>query len=98
MTPLVFDQKGRAQLPPEFDHWYPPAPVFDQRPGALEATRAVGRLSAVGMNTPEGWRVALHDGAGPVALLTPEDASALAAELGTLAATMHALLTTGEMP
>jgi hypothetical protein len=57
--------------------------IFDQRPGALEATR--GALpswpAVVGHRGPQGWRVAVLLCGEMAAELTPEQAEWLAADL-----------------
>lgn len=62
------------------------APAFDQRPGALEATRGMDPVPLVcGRHDPDGWKVTLLLGGGAQLALTPDQARELALELGAMA-------------
>ncbi|WP_374414270.1 hypothetical protein [Novosphingobium colocasiae] len=56
---------------------------FDQRPGALEATRGCesAAVVAVGHQGPDGWRVAMLHRGQVVAELSPEAAMLLSIEI-----------------
>lgn len=60
--------------------------VFDQRPGALEATRGVRAVPLVcGRRDADGWKVTLLPGGGAQLALTPDEARELALELNAMA-------------
>lgn len=76
----------RARLKPSHAGYPDCGPVFDQRPGAFEATRGSAPLVVVGgRHDRQGWRVLLLRGGVCEAALEPAAARALAEQLRQMA-------------